>query len=178
MGIIINPAIKYVVFRASSMPKIEFRGKYKNSHKARKGSTDLVFLACVASLAWVNVMSFKNAKTVFDAPHPAAVWAETVSLDPLQVDCVTAVMLTILDNQCKMGLEEQIALMAVYSVVRCRGGLIFDQAVHQTIERAQALNDHQMTDKIHELHLFAENAIPRQVMRYFMRFLRESLYGV
>ncbi|MCM8856378.1 MAG: hypothetical protein LC541_12680 [Candidatus Thiodiazotropha sp.] len=123
-------------------------------------------------------MLSKNTKTAFDAPHPAAVWAETISLDPLQIDCVTTVMLTILDNQCKMELEEQIALMAVYSVVKHRSGLILDQSIHQAIERAQALNDYQMTDEIHELRIHAESVIPRQVMRYFKQFLHESLYGV
>jgi hypothetical protein len=112
----------------------------------------------------------------FEAPHPAAVWAEAISLDPLQVDCVTAIMLSILDNQCEMGLEEQISLMAIYGVVKHRDGLILDQGVHQVIERAQGSNDQQLTDEIHELYLHAERAIPQQVMRYFKRFLNESLY--
>ncbi|WP_316368559.1 hypothetical protein [Candidatus Thiodiazotropha sp. CDECU1] len=122
-------------------------------------------------------MLVENATITFDAPHPAAVWAEAISLDPLQVDCVTTIMLTILDNQCEMGLEEQIALMAIYSVVKHRDGVVLEKAVHQAIERAQVSYDQQITDEIHELRLHAERAIPRQIMRYFKRFLHDSLYG-
>ncbi|MEW8090616.1 MAG: hypothetical protein AB2784_13415, partial [Candidatus Thiodiazotropha endolucinida] len=102
--------------------------------------------------------------TSFDAPHPAAVWAEAISLDPLQVDCVTTIMLTILDNQCEMGLEEQIALMAIYGVMKHRDGIVLEKAVHQAIERAQLYNDQRITDEIHDLRLYAERAIPRQIM--------------
>jgi hypothetical protein len=112
----------------------------------------------------------------FDAPHPATVWAETISLDPLQVDCVTTIMLSILDNQCRMGLEEQISLMAIYGVIKHRDGLILGKDIHQAIERAQASNDQRTADEIHALRLHAERVIPQQVMRYFKRFLNESLY--
>ncbi|MEW8159106.1 MAG: hypothetical protein AB2755_08240 [Candidatus Thiodiazotropha endolucinida] len=122
-------------------------------------------------------MLVEDAMTSFDAPHPAAVWAEAISLDPLQVDCVTTIMLTILDNQCEMGLEEQIALMAIYGVMKHRDGIVLEKAVHQAIERAQLYNDQRITDEIHELGLYVERAIPRQIMRYFKRFLQESLYG-
>ena len=59
-----------------------------------------------------------NIQTAIENPHPAAVWAQTAPLDPLQIDCVTAVMLKILDNKCKMLPEQQMALMAVYGVVK------------------------------------------------------------
>ena len=122
-------------------------------------------------------MLVENAILSYDAPHPAVVWAEAISLDPLQVDCVTTIMLSILDNQCDMGLEEQISLMAIYGVMKHRDGIVLERAGHQVIERAQESNDQQITDEIHELRLYAERAIPRQVMYYFKRFLHESLYG-
>jgi hypothetical protein len=113
----------------------------------------------------------------FDAPHPAAVWAEAISLDPLQVDCVTTIMLSILDNQCDMGLEEQVSLIAIYGVMKHRDGVVLEKAVHQVIERAQDSNDQQTIDEIHALRLYAERVIPRQVMYYFKRLLHESFYG-
>ena len=122
-------------------------------------------------------MLSKKATASFDAPHPAALWVESVPLDPLQVDCVTTQMLTILDNQCKLGLEQQLAMMAMYSVVRARNGLIFDQTVHQTIDKARAQDDPRMAERVHELRLYAEQRIPKQVMRHFKRFLSESLDG-
>jgi hypothetical protein len=112
----------------------------------------------------------------FDTPHPAAVWAEASSLDPLQVDCVTLIMLSILDNQCDMGLEEQLSLMAIYSVIKHREGLILENDIHQAIERAQVTNDHRTVAEIHALRLHAERVIPQQIMGYFKRFLHESLY--
>jgi hypothetical protein len=110
-----------------------------------------------------------------DSPHPAAIWVESVSLDPLQIDCVTAQMLAILDNHCKLGLEEQITLMAIYNVVKERPGLIFDQSVHQVIEKARTQYDDQVMIEIRELRLSAEYRLPKPVMFHFKRLLAESL---
>ena len=123
-------------------------------------------------------LSLEPFQATLDAPHPAAVWAETASLNASQVDCVTAVMLKILDNQCKMGLEEQLALMAVYSVVSKRESLLFDDTVHLLIAHALQRSDPSLADRIHELHLYAEHVIPKPVMKYFKQYLRESLFGV
>lgn len=122
-------------------------------------------------------MLAEDAIALLDAPHPAAAWAEEITLDPLQVDCVTAIMLSIMDNQCELGLEEQIALMAVYSVVKQRNGIVLDRAVHESIERAQESNDRQTSNEIREHRLYAERVIPCQIMHHFKRLLHESLYG-
>jgi hypothetical protein len=122
-------------------------------------------------------MLLKNASTVLDSPHPAAVGIQQVSLDPLQVDCVTAQMLSIMDNRCKLNLEEQLAWMAIYHVVRGRVGVIFDKTVHQVIEQARLQDDPLMNEKVHELRQYAERNIPQPVMRHFRRYLAESLYG-
>ena len=114
----------------------------------------------------------------FQMSHPAAQWAETAPLDALQIDCVTAVMLKIMDNKCKMSAEEQIALMAVYQVVKHRQGLLLDDAVHQEIENARLCSDPLRSERIHALRLQAEQIIPKPVMKHFKRYLRESLYGV
>ncbi|MET0071518.1 MAG: hypothetical protein ABW096_15895 [Candidatus Thiodiazotropha sp.] len=122
-------------------------------------------------------MLVEDAIASFDAPHPAAAWADTITLDPLQVDCVTTLMLSILDNQCEMGLEEQIAVMAVYSVVKHRNGIALEEDVHQAIERAQLLCDQRTTDEIHQHRLQAERMIPKQIMCHFKRFLHDSYYA-
>ncbi len=116
--------------------------------------------------------------TVMNTPHPAAVWAVEAPLDPLQVDCVTALMLKILDHKCKMSPEEQIALMAVYSVVKDREGLLFGEGIHRAIDTAMDAAQGGSDERIHELRLEAEATIPKPVMKYFKRYLRESLYGV
>ncbi|MCG7871223.1 MAG: hypothetical protein JAZ11_03875 [Candidatus Thiodiazotropha lotti] len=122
-------------------------------------------------------MLSKNAIAGLDAPHPAALWVENVSLNPLQIDCVTAQMLAILDNHSKLGLEEQITLIAIYGVVKDRPGLIFDQVVHNTINRARTQCDTRIMQELHDLRLTAEQRIPKQIMRHFKLFLAESLNG-
>jgi hypothetical protein len=124
-----------------------------------------------------KTMLAKYTGTPLDAPHPAAVGIEKVVLDPIQIDCVTATMLSILDNQCKLDLEEQLAWMAIYPVVRDRGGKIFDNSVHQAIDRVREQDDPMMKKRVHELHEYAEQHIPKPVMSHFKRFLAESLHG-
>ncbi|MBV2091804.1 MAG: hypothetical protein KUF72_13055 [Candidatus Thiodiazotropha sp. (ex Ctena orbiculata)] len=122
-------------------------------------------------------MLSKSAIAGLDAPHPAALWVENVSLDPLQIDCVTAQMLAILDNHSKLGLEEQITLIAIYGVVKDRPGLIFDQVVHNIIDKARTQSDARIMQELHDLRLTAEQRIPKQIMRHFKLFLAESLDG-
>ncbi|MET0089878.1 MAG: hypothetical protein ABW068_07620 [Candidatus Thiodiazotropha sp.] len=113
-----------------------------------------------------------------DEPHPASRWAMWVPLDPLQIDCITAIMLKILDDKCRMGPEEQVAFIAIYHVVKTRMGHYFDTSIHRLIEQGWN-NDHPLVRKqIHEQRLYAERAIPKSVMKFFKRFLRESLYGL
>jgi hypothetical protein len=123
-------------------------------------------------------MSVKYNKAIFEGPHPAAVWAQNAHLNVLQVDCVTAVVLKILDNKCKMNLEEQLAMLAIYRQLRDRQGAMFDEGVHRTIEHALRVSDVRVSRQIHEYRLYAESAIPKPVMKYFKQYLRESLFGL
>ncbi|MES9971660.1 MAG: hypothetical protein ABW092_16630 [Candidatus Thiodiazotropha sp.] len=119
-----------------------------------------------------------NIQTAIETPHPAAVWAQTAPLDPLQIDCVTAVMLKILDNKCKMLPEQQMALMAVYGVVKEREGMLLDASIHDEIDAALKIGSSVSIDRIHELRLLVEATIPKQVMKHFKQYFRDSLYGV
>ena len=123
-------------------------------------------------------MKAEQLKAVMETPHPAALWAQEAPLDRLQIDCVTAVMLKILDHKCKMSPEEQIALLAVYNVVKERPGPLFDASIHQTIQHALQTSWGSTQERIHQLRLHAEATIPKPVMKHFKRYLRESLYGV
>ncbi|MES9867807.1 MAG: hypothetical protein ABW157_20975 [Candidatus Thiodiazotropha sp. LLP2] len=117
-------------------------------------------------------------QTAIEAPHPAALWAETAPLDPLQIDCVTAVMLKILDNKCKMGAEEQMAMIAIYTVIKERRGLFFEPSIHQEIDSALQADSQISIDQIHDLRLYAEKTIPKPIMKHFKSYLRDSLYGI
>jgi hypothetical protein len=123
-------------------------------------------------------MPVKYNKALFEGPHPAAVWAQSACLSNLQVDCVTAVVLQILDNKCKMNLEEQLAMLAIYRALGPRSGKVFDEGVHQTIEHALRVSDLRISRQIQEYRLYADRAIPEPVMKYFKQYLRESLFGV
>ncbi|MBT3063304.1 MAG: hypothetical protein KME68_10880 [Candidatus Thiodiazotropha sp. (ex Lucina pensylvanica)] len=119
-----------------------------------------------------------NLQTAIEAPHPAALWAQTAPLDPLQIDCVTTVMLKILDNKCKMLPEEQMAMMAIYSVVKEKKGQLFDSTIHTRIDEALQVGGSRSLERIHELRLYAEATVPKPVMKHFKSYLRESLYGI
>jgi hypothetical protein len=123
-------------------------------------------------------MKAEHLKTMMESQHPAAVWAASAPLDPLQIDCVTTVMLKILDHKCKMLPEEQMALMAVYHEVKNRPGLLLDDSIHAAIHNAMNARLGDSAERIHQLRVEAEGMIPKPVMKHFKRYLRESLYGV
>jgi hypothetical protein len=112
-----------------------------------------------------------------ETPHPAALWAETAPLDPLQIDCITAVMLKILDNKCKMPPEEQMAMTAVYHVIRRREGLLLEPSIHEKIDNALNAESRLSNQQIHELRIHAEKTIPKPVMKHFKSYIRDSLFN-
>jgi hypothetical protein len=115
--------------------------------------------------------------------HPAGRWAMDTTLDPAHLDCVTAVMLKILDGKCRMGGAEKSALTAVYDVVRDRPGQTLGTHVHVLIalaRRGQETTSHafvpaEIRDPIHALRIEAESRIPKPVMKGFKQWLRASL---
>ena len=123
-------------------------------------------------------MKAEHLKILLESPHPAALWASEAPLDPLQIDCVTTVMLKILDQKCKMSPEEQVALIAIYHEVKGRRSLLFDDSIHAAIHNALNARLGDSPERIHQLRIQAEGMIPKPVMKHFKRYLRESLYGV
>ncbi len=79
-------------------------------------------------------------KILWDAArpaHPATQWARNTPLEPAHLDCVTAIMLKILDSKCKMGAAEKAALTAVYDMVKVQPGQNLGDAVHALIAQAR-----------------------------------------
>lgn len=107
--------------------------------------------------------------------HPAAQWALNTRLEPAHLDCVTAIMLKILDGKCKMGEAERTALTAVYDVVRERPGQGLGDEVHALIAQARQGTDDALAAAIHAWRVHAETQIPKQVMKGFKQSLRASL---
>ncbi|OYY94910.1 MAG: hypothetical protein B7Y41_04960 [Hydrogenophilales bacterium 28-61-23] len=114
-------------------------------------------------------------KQLWDAAHPAANWARRTVFEPIHLDCVTAIMLKILDAKCKMGAPEKTALTAVYDVIKDRPGQSLDDAVHGLIASARLGADADLAERIHAWRERAEAHIPKPVMKGFKQILRASL---
>lgn len=107
-------------------------------------------------------------------PHPAALWAARTPLPPHHVDCVTAIMLKILDGKCKMAPQEKAALAAVYQVVKDQPGERLEASLHPLIARALAAPEPALLEIIYEQRVLAETRISRPVMKGFKAWLREE----
>jgi len=107
------------------------------------------------------------------APHPAVRWARQTVFEPVHLDCVTAIMLKILDGKCKMAAVDQAALAAIYDAVKDRPGQGLAQAVHAAIAGARAAPD--SDSDIHDWRVRAEAHIAKPVMKAFKQWLRASM---
>lgn len=105
-------------------------------------------------------------------------WAEASELDAEQLDCVTSVVLKILDRKCRMPADEQEAMLAIYDLLHPSPAKHFDDRVHRTIESAlqQQTPDTALKEEIHRLRLHAEEVIPKPVMKAFKARLRAELF--
>ena len=91
--------------------------------------------------------------------------------DAQQLDCLTAIMLKILDHKCKMDVEVQQLAIDLYRQADKRASLLFDMAIHPFIEKVLVEPDIVSLKHVHEMRLFVESAIPRMVMKQFKRDL-------
>jgi hypothetical protein len=107
--------------------------------------------------------------------HPATGWARGFVFEPIHLDCVTAIMLKILDAKCKMGEADKTALTAVYDVVKDRAGQGLDAEVHVLIATARRGSDAGLAGRIHDWRVRAEAYIPKPVMKSFKQLLRASI---
>lgn len=108
------------------------------------------------------------------APEDLGLWAEQAVLAPAQLDCVTAIMLKILDGKCKMGQREKDAIALVYDVVKDRAGKLLEGAHHALIAKARQGMDEAMVAQVYEQRLYAETMISRPVMKAFKAWLRQE----
>lgn len=105
-------------------------------------------------------------------------WAANTALEPVHLDCVTAIMLKILDGKCKMGQREKDAIVEVYNVVKTRPGKLLGQPIHALIAAALQDMDEAMVERVYEQRLYAETMISRPVMKGFKAGLRaEGILG-
>ena len=105
-------------------------------------------------------------------------WAEQATLSPAQRDCVTAVVLKILDRKCKMPAGQQEAMLAIYEMLGDPPCGLFEKAVHDCIAEAlqQPFLPTPAAEQLHQFRLQAEEKIPKPIMKAFKRKLREELF--
>lgn len=110
-------------------------------------------------------------------PYPVQ-WAESAHLDNMQRDCITAVVLKVLDAKCKMPAEQQEAVLAIYDTLEIYSNGLFGPEVHRYIDQALSANqlDEALRDHIHQLRLEAEANIAKPIMKAFKARLRHELF--
>lgn len=107
--------------------------------------------------------------------HPAARWAAVRELAPLEVDCVTTLMLKIIDGKCKMSSDEKQIIVIIYDTIKTRPGECLDADTHGLINKARAVaDDSTLIAAVYEQRLLAETMITRPVMKAFKAMLREQ----
>lgn len=75
-----------------------------------------------------------------NAEHITA-WLKLNTLLPIQIDCVTTVMLKILDGKCKMRLEEKIVMALLYDQIKNEQGHCLTTETHTLIADARNLSE-------------------------------------
>ncbi len=99
-------------------------------------------------------------------------WVTAHALTPSDIDCITVVMLKILDGKCKMNAVEKHVMAALYDAVCDRPGHRFGTAEHALIATARHCADDAMKNAIYEHRVLAETALSRPVMKAFKAMIR------
>lgn len=108
-------------------------------------------------------------------PSEIAAWAASNIVDPLEIDCILALMLKILDGKCKMNDADRGAAILLYDTVGQRQGCRLDAAAcHELIAEARRQSDDDLKMHIYEQRLLAETMLSRPVMKAFKARLREA----
>ena len=101
-------------------------------------------------------------------------WLQQHPLSPIHIDCVTTVMLKILDGKCKMNEHEKTVMTLLYEQVKHYPGQLLSSDLHLLIANSgDYLNDANKM-LIYEHRLLAETMISRPVMKSFKAMIREQ----
>jgi len=106
---------------------------------------------------------------------PPPEWVSQSSLNLAEIDCITAVMLKILDGKCKMNALESDIMTLLYDSTKHLTGANLNDEFHDLIAFARAcLPTLQpvLIEQIYEKRVLAETQISRPVMKAFKARLR------
>ncbi|THF58661.1 hypothetical protein [Pseudothauera rhizosphaerae] len=101
-------------------------------------------------------------------------WVRDASLYPAEIDCVTAVMLKILDGKCRMAELEKPIMVALYDALKGRHGLRLGADFHDIVARARTEPSEALREAVYEQRVLAETMISRPVMKAFKARLRQE----
>lgn len=100
-----------------------------------------------------------------------------VNINPLtheHIDCITTVMLKILDGKCKMKSDEKVVMSLLYEQVKHQPGKLLGDDIHALIASAKNSLDDAMRNHIYEKRVLAETCISRPVMKSFKAMIRQQ----
>ncbi len=100
---------------------------------------------------------------------------------PVQIDCITCLMLKILDGKCKMSAGEKTRIEELYNKTCTFSGLNLGAKHHQLIAKARRARgkdavEEALKEEIYEQRLYGETMISRPVMKNFKARLRKKGY--
>jgi len=104
---------------------------------------------------------------------PVNQWVQSYKFSPIEIDCITTVMLKILDGKCKMFPEEKHVMTIIYDTTKTQDGIFLGNDIHHLIDTARLYLSEELKTKIYEQRLYAETMISRPVMKSFKAMLRE-----
>ncbi len=110
----------------------------------------------------------------YEPGEDIANWLRTASLCSAEVDCITAVMLKILDGKCKMPADEKQRMTALYAQAKSLQGKYLGAFYHQLIAQAHTSLTEALVTRIYEARVLAETQISRPVMKRFKARLRRE----
>jgi hypothetical protein len=98
-------------------------------------------------------------------------WAASNNFNLQQVDCLIALMLKILDGKCKMDADTQTSVQLIYQQAHRHRSHLFDERIHGFIANVCHEPAPLSLRQVHELRRYAEDVIPRTVMKGFKQYL-------
>lgn len=101
-------------------------------------------------------------------------WIAEHPLTASDIDCITAVMLKILDGKCNMDQTGKTVMVALYEETKGLPGHCLDRELHNLIEKFYKEADPALKAQIHEKRVLAENTIPKHVMKNFKAMIQQQ----
>ena len=95
-------------------------------------------------------------------------------LDPFSCECAITVALKITDDSCKMDHEQRALFMALYDALPRRESTLFDDSIHELIQKTRSTPSVVLFEKIKQERERAMGIITQEKMKRFKASVRGS----